>query len=112
MQADSLPTELSWKPIPGWGRSPREGIGYTLQNSWASLVVQLVKNPTAVWETWVGKIPFWPGEFHGLYSPWGRKESEVTERLSLTQEPEFLHNVWDRRVLHKYLDLIPAIPEV
>ena len=26
---------------------------------------------------------FWPGEFHGLYSPWGRKESDVTERLSL-----------------------------
>ena len=24
----------------------------------------------------------WPGEFHGLYSPWGRKESDTTERLS------------------------------
>ena len=48
-------------------------------------------------ETWVqslgGKIPwrrerlptpiFWPGEFHGLYSPWGRKESDTTERPSL-----------------------------
>ena len=22
---------------------------------------------------------FWPGEFHRLYSPWGRKESETTE---------------------------------
>ena len=22
---------------------------------------------------------FWPGEFHGLYSPWGRKESNMTE---------------------------------
>ena len=41
---------------------------------------------------WLGKIPwrrerlstpvFWPGEFHG-YSPWGRKESDTTERLSL-----------------------------
>ena len=31
-----------------------------------------------------GKAPvFWPGEFHGLYSPWGRKESDTTERLSL-----------------------------
>ena len=37
---------------------------------------------------WVGKIPwrgeqlptpvFWPGEFHGLYSPWGCKESDMT----------------------------------
>ena len=26
---------------------------------------------------------FWPGEYHGLYSPWGREESDTTERLSL-----------------------------
>ena len=26
--------------IPGWGRSPREGTGYPLQYSWASLVAQ------------------------------------------------------------------------
>ena len=39
--------------IPGSGRSPGEGIGYPLQCSWVSLVVQLVKNPLAVWETWV-----------------------------------------------------------
>ena len=26
---------------------------------------------------------FWPGEFHGLYSPWGCKESDTTEQLSL-----------------------------
>ena len=45
--------------IPGLGRSPGEGEGYPLQYSV-------------------------PGEFHGLYSPWGRKESDMTERLSLT----------------------------
>ena len=28
---------------------------------------------------------FWPGEFHGLYSLWGRKESDRTERLSLAE---------------------------
>ena len=27
---------------------------------------------------------FWPGEFHGLYSPPGLKESDTTEQLSLT----------------------------
>ena len=27
---------------------------------------------------------FWPGEFHGLYSPRGGKESDMTERLSLS----------------------------
>ena len=39
--------------IPGSGRAVREGIGYPLQNSWASLVAQLVKKLPAVWETWV-----------------------------------------------------------
>ena len=34
--------------ISGSGRSPGEGIGYLLQYSWASLVVQLVKNPPAM----------------------------------------------------------------
>ena len=27
---------------------------------------------------------FWPGEFHELYSPWGHKKSDVTERVSLS----------------------------
>ena len=27
---------------------------------------------------------FWPGEFHGLYSPWGHKEWDMTERLLLS----------------------------
>ena len=39
--------------IPGSGRSTREGIGYPLQFSWASLLAQLVKNPPATWYTWV-----------------------------------------------------------
>jgi len=39
--------------IPGSGISAREGIGYPLQYSWASLVAQLVKNPPAMLETWV-----------------------------------------------------------
>ena len=39
--------------IPGWGNSLGEGNGKPLQYSWASLVGQLVKNPPAIWETWV-----------------------------------------------------------
>ena len=49
-------------------------------------------------DPWVGKIPwrrerlptpaFWPGEFHGLYSPWGHKELDTTERLSLTHSEQ------------------------
>ena len=78
--------------IPGSGRSAEEGIGYPLQYSWASLVAQWVQNSPAMrrpgLDHWVGKIHwrreqlptpvFWPGEFHGLYSPWGCKESDMT----------------------------------
>ena len=60
-------------------------------------MAQPVKNPPAMQETWVQslvwKIPwrkewlptpvFWPGEFHGLYSPWGEKELDMTKWLSL-----------------------------
>ena len=42
--------------IPGSGRSPGEGIGHPLQYSWASLVVPLVENPPAMWETWVRSL--------------------------------------------------------
>ena len=45
-------------------------------------------------DPWVGKIlwrrerlptpVFWPGEFHGLYSPWGLKELNPTEELALS----------------------------
>ena len=39
--------------IPELGRSAEEGIGYSLQYSWASLMAQLVKNLPAMQETWV-----------------------------------------------------------
>ena len=55
-------------------------------------------NYTCLRETWVRslgwKMPwrrerlpapvFWPGKFYGVYSPWGHKESDMTERLSLS----------------------------
>ena len=63
----------------------------------ASLVAQLVKNPPAMWDTWVRswgwedpwrreRLPtpvFLSAEFQGLYSPWGGKESDTTKQLSL-----------------------------
>ena len=42
--------------IPGSGRSPGEGIGYPFQCSRASLVVQTVKNPSTMQETWVRSL--------------------------------------------------------
>ena len=64
----------------------------------ASLVAQLVKSPPAMRETWVRslgwedpwrreRLPtpvFWPGEFHGLYSPRGSEELDMTEWHSLS----------------------------
>ena len=42
--------------IPGWGRSPGEEIDYPLHYSCTSLVAQTVKNPPAMWETWVQSL--------------------------------------------------------
>ena len=82
--------------IPETGRSTGEGIGCPLQYSWASLVAQLVKNPPAMQETWVRSLgwedPLEKGK--ATYSsilvwripwtcPWGHKESDRTEQLSL-----------------------------
>ena len=82
--------------IPGSESSPGEGVGYPPQYSWASLVAQVIKNPPAMQETWVGKSPwrrawqptpvFLPGEPHGHRSlagcsPRGRSEPDTTEWL-------------------------------
>ena len=32
---------------------------------------------------------FWPGEFHGLYSPWGHKKLDMSERVSLSISQQF-----------------------
>ena len=58
--------------IPGSRRSPGDGNGIPLQ--------------------------FLPGEFHGQrslasYSPWGRKESDTTERLTHTNTHTHMHYI-------------------
>ena len=52
-------------------------------------MAQLIKKLRPGFDPWVGKIPWgrerlptpvvWPGEFHGLYNPWGPKELDTTE---------------------------------
>ena len=77
--------------------STGSGIGYLLQYSWIpswpSWQRICLQCGRPEFHPWVGKIPwrrqrlptpvFWPGEFHGLYSPWGCKELDTTELLSL-----------------------------
>ena len=74
-----------------------EGIHYPLQCSWAFLWLSCGKESTSNVGD-LGLIPglgrspwrreqlptpvFWPGEFQGLYSPWGHTESDTTEQLS------------------------------
>ena len=72
---------------------------------------------------------FWPGEFHGLYSPWGCKELDMTEQLWLsggasgkeptyqcrrckrhgfpwTEEPGGLQSTRSQRVRHDWNNLV------
>ena len=79
----------------------------TLDSIMGFLVTQMVKNPLAkkkkknplaMQETWVEKIPwrrkwqptpvFLPGKFHGQqslvgYSPWGHQELDTTEQVGM-----------------------------
>ena len=86
---------------------------YVYNMSRASLVAQMVKNLPAMWETQLRSLGqedplekgmathssilvFLPGEFHGQrklmgYSPWGRKELDMTEPLTHTHTHTHTH---------------------
>ena len=51
-------------------------------------------------------LVFWPGEFHGLYSPWGRKELDTTERISLHFKGE---GKYYKRIYRKKVTLSRAL---
>ena len=81
--------------IPGLGRSAGEGIGYPLTSGFLGFLCGSASKVCACNVGDLGLIPglgrspgektrqptpaFWPGEFHGLYSPWGPKELDTTE---------------------------------
>ena len=75
--------------IPGLGRSPGEGIGYPLQYSRASLVIQMVKNLTAIWETWVQSL----GWENPLKNGKASHSSILAWRIPSTEEPGRLHSM-------------------
>ena len=68
----------------------------SLEKCTFTLIAQLVKNHLQCkrpwFDSWVRTIHwkgagypvFWPGEFHGLHSPWGCKELDTTEKVSLS----------------------------
>ena len=53
---ESAPSAGDLGSVPGLGRSPGKGHGNPLQFSWASLVVQTVKNLPAMQEIWVQSL--------------------------------------------------------
>ena len=66
-------------------------IGASLVAQWQRICLQMqeLEVSSLDWEDPLERerLPtpvFWPGEFHGLYNPWGHKESDMTEQLSLT----------------------------
>ena len=74
----------------GW--APHSSIlGLPLRLIWKRIHLQCGKPG---FDPWVGKVPwrrerlptsvFWPGEFHGLYGPWGHKELDMTGQLALS----------------------------
>ena len=86
---------MNWQSAYKWVSS----LHHRANSHWLSilfftLIAKLVKNLPAMWETWVGKIPwrrerlpthiFWPREFHGLNS---HKELDTSEQLSLFSFP-------------------------
>ena len=82
--ASVLPMNIQdWYPLgwTGWISLQSKGLSSVFSNT---TVAQLVKNLPAMQETWIWSLSledlwtrenlpppvFWPGEFHGLYSPW------------------------------------------
>ena len=47
----------------------------------------------------------WLGEFHGLHSPWGRKELDTTERLSLSL-CRFVNKFYETKFLESLLNIL------
>ena len=89
---ETLVQFLGWEDPLEMGQATHSSIfGFPLWLSWQRIHLQC-RRPG--FDPWVGKIPwrrerlstpvFWPGEFHGLYSPWGHKDSDTTEQLSHT----------------------------
>ena len=64
---------------------------------------------------WLPTLVFWPGEFSGQrtlagYSPWGCKESDKTEQLSLTYS--FICDYTESTLLPKFLLFFDCVTQL
>ena len=83
--------------IPGLGTFPGEGIGYSLQHSWGSLMAQTVKNLPAMQKNWVQSLGwedtleeawqpspvFFPGESSWTEEPGGLQSMALQSQTQL-----------------------------
>ena len=79
--------------------STGEGIGYCLQYSWASLVTQTLKNPPAMWETWIWSL----GWEDPLEKGTATHSSILAWRISWTEEPGRLPSTGSQRIRHYWV---------
>ena len=63
---------------------------------WASLVVQVVKNPPAMWETWVRSL----GREDPLEKEMATHSSILAWKIPWTEEPGGLQSMGSQRVGH------------
>ena len=82
--------------IPGLGRSPGEGIGYTLPYSWAFLVVLTVKNSLTMRETWPSSL----GWEDSLEEGMATHSSILVWKIPWAKEPGGLQSTGSQRVGH------------
>ena len=57
------------------------------------------------WKEWLPKSVFLTGEFHGQRSPWGSKESDTTEWLTLCTFHTLILSVWWKDLVMIYFKL-------
>ena len=89
---------------------------------WSSLVAQMVKNQPAMQETWVRSLGWEDllekgistGDFQGQrsltgYSPWGHKESDTTERLSLSCQYSMIWTMIMWQTIPKFPELLSGV---
>ena len=82
--------------IPELGSYPGEGIGYPLQDSWASLVAQMVKPLPTMRETQVQSLD----SEDPLEKEMATHSSTLAWKIPWTEEPGRLQSMGSRRVGH------------
>ena len=84
--------------IPRLRRTPGKGIGYTLQYSCASLLAQMVKNPSTMRETWVWSL----GQEDPWRGAWQPTPVFLPGESTWTEKPGRLQSMELQRVEHNW----------